>query len=91
MMKIIRETTNWDQSPYPVKNHDYLVSDAAEFCHGMRKAGTDKWEQFPTRKRFSKSWRKFTTLKESLPKEFVKPYTADPWSNTSYNSLEGFM
>ena len=91
MMKIIRETTNWDQSPYPVKNHDYLVSDAAEFCHAMRKEGSDKWEKFGARKRFSKSWRKFTTLKESLPKEFVNPYMADPWSNKTYNSLEGFM
>ena len=91
MMKIIRETTNWDQSPYPVKNHDYLVSDAAEFCHAMRKEGSDKWEKFGTRKRFSKSWRKFTTLKESLPKEFVNPYMTDPWSNKTYNSLEGFM
>jgi len=68
-----------------------MVSDGMEFCHGMRKAGSDKWERYSTRKRFSKSWRKFTTLKESLPKEFVKPYAADPWSNTSYNSLEGFM
>ena len=90
-MKIIRETTNWSKSPYPVKNHDYLVSDGAEFCHGMRKAGSDKWEKFPTRKQFSKSWRKFKVLKESLPNEFVKPYMADPWTNTSYNSLEGFM
>ena len=68
-----------------------MVSDGMEFCHGMRKAGTDKWERYATRKRFSKSWRKFTTLKESLPKEFVKPYTTDPWTNASYNSLEGFM
>jgi len=68
-----------------------MVSDGMEFCHGMRKAGSDKWEKFPKRKKFSKSWRKFTTLKESLPKEFVEPYSADPWSNKTYNSLEAFF
>ena len=91
MMKIIRETTNWKSSPYPVKNHDYLVSNGGEFCHGMRKAGTDKWEKFPTRKRFSKSWRKFITLNEPQPKEFVAPYMANPWDNRSYNSLEAYF
>ena len=90
-MKIIRETTNWENCPYPVKNHDYLVSDGAEFCHGMRKAGSDKWEKFPERKKFSKSFRKFITLKEAEPKEFVKPYMADPWENTTYNSLEAYF
>jgi hypothetical protein len=68
-----------------------MVSDGMEFCHGMRKAGSDKWEKFPKRKKFSKSWRKFTTLKEPIPKEFVKPYAADPWSNKTYNSLEAYF
>ena len=36
-MKIIRETTEWTDCPYDVKNHDYLVSNAYEFCHAMRK------------------------------------------------------
>ena len=91
MMKIIRETTKWDKSPYPVKNHDYLVSNEGEFCHAMRKEGTDKWEKFATRKRFNKSWRKFTTLNEPTPKEFVAPSMANPWDNTSYNSLEAYF
>ena len=90
-MKLVREITTWDECPYPVKNHDYLVSDAMEFCHGMRKAGSDKWEKFESRRRFNKSWRKFQTLNEKLPKEFVDPYMADPWDNKSYNSLEAFM
>jgi hypothetical protein len=90
-MKLVREKTNWSKSPYPVKNHDYLVSDGMEFCHGMRKAGSDKWEQFGKRKKFNKAWRKFEQLNEKPPKEFVKPYTADPWESIEYNSLESFM
>ena len=90
-MKIVREVTTWNSSPYPVKNHDYLVTPGMEFCFAMRKQGSDKWEEFSARKRFSKSFRKFQVLNEKKPKEFVKPYTTDPWSNISYNSLEGFM
>ena len=90
-MKIIREVTEWNQCPYPVANHDYLVSDAYEFCHAMRKRGSDKWEKFSNRRRFNKSWRKFEVLNESLPKEFVDPYMVDAWKNKSYNSLEAFM
>ena len=90
-MKLVREITTWDECPYPVKNHDYLVSDAMEFCHAMRKQGSDKWEKFSTRRRFVKSFRKFETLNEKLPKEFVEPYMANPWDNKDYNSLEAYM
>ena len=90
-MKIVREITDWSDSPHPVKNHDYLVSDAMEFCHGMRKQGSDKWEKFSSRRRFNKAWRKFEVLKEPMPKEFVEPYMVNPWKNKSYNSLESFM
>ena len=90
-MKIVRETTAWTQCPYPVKNHDYLVSNAMEFCHAYRKAGSDKWEKFSTRRRFTKAWRRFEVLNEKIPKEFVDPYMANPWENRSYNSLEAFM
>lgn len=90
-MKLVREVTDWSDSPYPVKNHDYMVSNAMEFCHAMRKQGSDKWEKFSSRRRFIKSFRKFQTLNETLPKEFVEPYMANPWDSKSYNSLEGFM
>ena len=90
-MKIVRETTTWSKCPYPIKNHDYLVSNGMEFCHAMRKQGSDKWEKFEKRKRFNKAWRKFQTLNEKQPKEFVDPYMANPWDNTEYNSLEAYM
>ena len=83
--------TTWSRCPYPVKNHDYLVSDAYEFCHAMRKQGSDKWEQFGKRKKFNKSFRKFEVLNEKLPKEFVQPYMANPWDSREYNSLEAYM
>ena len=90
-MKLVRETTDWSKSPYPVKNHDYMVSPAMEFCFAMRKQGSDKWEKFSTRRRFSKSYRTFVELDEKKPKEFVEPYTVDPWENRTYNSLEAFF
>ena len=90
-MKIVRETTDWSQSPHPVKNHDYLVSNAMEFCHAMRKEGSDKWEKFSNRRRFSKSYRTFKVLNEKLPKEFVEPYMVNPWKNKTYNSLEAYF
>lgn len=90
-MKLVRETTTWNDCPYPVKNHDYLVSNGMEFCHGMRKQGTDKWEKFCSRRRFNKAWRKFETLNEKLPKEFVDPYMSNPWDAKGYNSLEAYM
>lgn len=90
-MKIVREMTNWKSSPYPVKNHDYMVSDAMEFCFAMRKQGSDKWEKFSARRKFSKSYRKFEQLDEKIPKEFVQPYMSNPWDNRSYNSLEAFF
>ena len=80
-MKIVRETSTWTRCHYDVKNHDYLVSDGLEFCHGMRKAGSDKWEKFSKRKRFNKAFRSFEVLNEKLPKEFVEPYMANPWDN----------
>jgi hypothetical protein len=90
-MKLIREVTDWSESPYPVKNHDYIVSNAYEFCFGMRKQGSDKWEQFCSRRRFNKSFRKFVVLDEKKPKEFVDPYMVNPWKNKTYNSLETFF
>ena len=90
-MKLVRETTKWTKFPYPVKNHDYLVSPAMEFCFAMRKEGSDKWEKFSSRRRFNKSWRTFKVLDEKIPKEFVEPYMVNPWKNKTYNSLEGFM
>ncbi len=90
-MKVIREITDWSECPYPVKNHDYLVSPAMEFCHGMRKEGSDKWEKFSSRRRFVKSHRKFEVLNEKAPKEFVEPYMVHPWKNKTYNSLETFF
>ncbi len=90
-MKIVREVTTWKDCPYPVKNNDYLVSPGMEFCHAMRKAGSDKWEKFSSRRRFNKSFRKFQTLNEKLPKEFVDPYMSNPWDSKTYNSLEAFM
>ena len=90
-MKIIREITEWNDCPYPVRNHDYLVSNAMEFCHAMRKQGSDKWEKFSTRRRFNKAHRKFEVLNEKEPKEFVDPYTTNPWKNKSYNSLEAYF
>ena len=68
-----------------------MVSDGMEFCHAMRKQGSDKWEKFSTRRRFVKSYRKFETLNEKLPKEFVDPYMSNPWDNKEYNSLEAYM
>lgn len=90
-MKLVRETTKWSKCPYPVKNHDYLVSPAMEFCFGIRKEGSDKWEKFSSRRRFNKSWRTFKVLDEKIPKEFVKPYMVNPWKNKTYNSLETFF
>jgi len=57
----------------------------------MRKVGTDKWEQFSSRRRFNKAFRKFQTLNEKLPKEFVDPYMSNPWDSKEYNSLEAYM
>ena len=90
-MKLVRETTKWKNCPYPVKNHDYMVSNAMEFCFGMRKQGSDKWEKFSARRRFSKSWRTFEVLDEKIPKEFVEPHMTNPWKNKTYNSLETFF
>ena len=90
-MKLVREKTKWSRCPYPIRNHDYMVSNGMEFCFGMRKAGTDKWEKWEKRKRFNKAWRQFETLDEKIPKEFVEPYTSNPWDAVSYNSLESFM
>jgi len=68
-----------------------MVSPAMEFCFAMRKQGSDKWEKFSARRRFSKSWRTFEVLNEKIPKEFVEPHTTDPWKNKTYNSLETFF
>ena len=90
-MKVVREITDWHQCPYPVKNHDYLVTPAMEFCFAMRKQGSDRWEKFSTRRRFNKAHRKFEVLDEKKPKEFVEPYMVNPWKNKTYNSLETFF
>ena len=90
-MKLVREITDWSQSPYPVKNHDYMVSTAMKFCFAMRKQGSDKWEKFAARRRFNKAHRKFEVLDEKKPKEFVEPFMTNPWENRSYNSLETFF
>lgn len=88
-MKIIRETTNWDDCPHRVGNHDYLVSDNRLVA--FRREGTDQWQKFTRPLNFNRGRRGFKTLKEEIPTSFVEPFMADPWENTSYNSLEVYF
>ena len=90
-MIILRETTKWTKCHYEPINHDYLVDYDKEFVYAYRKADSDVWEKFAKRRKFSKTWRKFKTLKEEVPTNFVKPFMADPWEKKEYNSLEMFM
>ena len=55
-MTYLKEITNWD---YP--NHTYIVD--KEFCYGYIKTGTKEEIMFKKRMNFSRSFRKFVTLK----------------------------
>ena len=89
-MKIVREVTEWTEVDYEPKNHDYLLLDDGR-CIAVRKAGSEDWEKFGTPKYFNRSRRRFKTLNEEEPTRFIQPVMADPWKNTSYNSLETYF
>jgi len=91
-MIILREVTDWSDTPYRVFNHDYLVDDNKEFCIAYRKRGEGEWEKFSKRKRFVRTRRKFKHLKkEETPTRFIEPYQPDPYANASYHSLETYF
>ena len=90
-MKVLREVTDWSDCKHGVVNMDYLVNSEGNLV-AIRKPESVDWQKFnKPLVNFSRSRRKFKTLKEEIPEVFVKPFTPDPWDNTSYNSLEGFM
>lgn len=90
-MKLLREVTDWSESKHGVTNMDYLVNDEGQLV-AIRKPDSIDWQKFnKPLVNFSRSRRKFKTLKEEIPEVFVKPFTPDPWDKISYNSLEGFM
>lgn len=61
-MKVLREVTEWsDATP----NHDYVVNDAGK-CVAYRRVDTAEWFIFRTPIMFSRSRRKFKTLKENF-------------------------
>jgi hypothetical protein len=88
--KIIREITEWPDVEYTPVNHDYLVL-ADGRCIAVRKAGTEEWEKFSRPLNFSRSHRRFKTLKEEEPAHFIEPYQKDGWEQNSYNSLEAYF
>lgn len=90
-VRMLREVTVWDESPYAVSNHDYLLNKTQERCIAYRKQGHSEWEKFNKPIIFSKTRRKFKNLKEEIPSSFIKPFQDDPWNNKSYNSLESFF
>jgi len=90
-MKILREVTEWTECKHGVTNMDYLVNGEGQLV-AVRKPNAEDWEKFNKPiVNFSRSRRKFKTLKEEEPTVFIKPFTPDPWDSASYNSLEGFM
>lgn len=90
-MQILREKTSWSSVEHNVTNMDYLINDQQKMV-AIRKFGDNQpWQKFSKPMSFSKRYRSFQKLKEPVPTEFVKPFSPDPWDNTSYNSLETFM
>ena len=90
-MKILREVTEWTECQHGVTNMDYLVNGEGQLV-AIRKPESEDWQKFvKPMVNFSRSRRKFKTLKEEVPTVFIKPFTPDPWDSVSYNSLEGFM
>jgi len=62
-MKYLKEITDWSESKTPIKNHTYMVNDAGHLV-GYIKTGTKEEIIFKSpMKQFSKSRRKFITLK----------------------------
>ena len=90
MAKIIREITDWGDLEYTPANHDYLVLEDGR-CIAFRRAGSDDWQKFSAPRQFSRSRRRFKTLKEEEPSNFVKPYALNGWEQNSYNSLEAYF
>lgn len=89
-MKIIREQTDWDKSPYDVHNSDYLIGDDGRLL-AFRRVGEEKWQKFSRSLYFNRGRRRFKTLKEEIPTNFIEPNQKDPWEKISYNSLEMFF
>lgn len=58
-MKILREVSDWQ---VPTPNHDYAVNDGGKVV-AYRRQGKDYWEVFSVPRMFSRSRRKFKTLK----------------------------
>lgn len=58
-MKILREVSDWQ---VPTSNHDYVVNDGGKVV-AYRRAGKGYWEVFSAPRMFSRSRRKFQTLK----------------------------
>ena len=62
-MKYLKEITDWTESKTTVPNHTYIVNDAGQLV-GYIKTGTKEEIIFKSpMKQFSKSRRKFITLK----------------------------
>jgi len=89
-MQMLREKSSWEKVPHRVTNMDYLLDDDGRLI-AIRKFDSEDWQKFTRPLNFSKRWRSFTKLNEPMPTEFVTPYTPDPWTNVSYNSLEAYM
>jgi hypothetical protein len=69
-MKYIKEITDWSDSKVAVPNHTYIVNDAGHLL-GYIKTKTKEEIRFKSpMKQFSKSRRKFITLKDFPGQQF---------------------
>ena len=62
-MKVLREVTEWEDN---TPNHDYVLNDQGKMV-AYRKNGTGDWEVMSLPRMFSRTRRKFKTLKEEVP------------------------
>lgn len=69
-MKYLKEITDWSDSKVAVPNHTYIVNDAGHLL-GYIKTKTKEEIRFKSpMKQFSKSRRKFITLKDFPGQQF---------------------
>ena len=60
-MKLLKEITKWE-GDYVVPNHTYAINDAGKLV-AYKMEGTNEWLAFEKPRMFSRSYRKFITLK----------------------------
>jgi hypothetical protein len=65
MNKILQEVTEWEDN---IPNHTYEIRPDGK-CVAYKKAGTDVWHRFQKPLRFTRTRRRFKTLKNVEPSE----------------------